>query len=537
MKLLRMNLGLKFSLAVTVLIVLTMTGVAWLVLSNQKDALRENTARSNLVMARNLAHDAASPMLVFDPLRLDELVRTVREATACAYALVMDREGRIVAHTDRGRISTRPEPAGDPVLTGREIVREYLTDAEFVKEFTVPIHVGSEVLGAVSVAYSIRTTDAIIERELSGLRRSIVLITGAVLLLGVIGAFGVSTLLTRPITRLKQRMQEVQAGSLDVEVENPRIVKCWDRLACDMKDCPAYGKTRCWAVAGTFCHGAVQGKFAQKIGDCRNCVVYQESSGDEIGELVEVFNQMVKDLRHNLAELEKANVERSRMERLSALGEMAATVAHETKNPLNSIRLSASYLRKNFQGELLNEFLAIIEDEVLRLNDITSGLLGFSKPLPLVLRPCSINEVVRSTVELIRQEATDRNIEVIVLTDENIPQTECDFPAMKQALLNLLLNAVDASSEGSAISLATMRMDHGIRLTVRDTGAGIPAGRIANIFKPFYTTKTRGSGLGLAIVDRIIKEHGGTIEVESEEGGGACFTIVLPVREQAHAHA
>jgi signal transduction histidine kinase len=330
-------------------------------------------------------------------------------------------------------------------------------------------------------------------------------------------------------------MQDVQAGSLDVEVENPRIVKCWERLACDQKDCPSYGKTRCWAVAGTFCHGTVQGKFAQKIGDCRNCVVYQESSGDEIGELVEVFNQMLKDLRHNLGELEKANTEKARMERLSALGEMAATVAHETKNPLNSIRLSASYLRKNFQGELLNEFLQIIEDEVLRLNDITSGFLGFSKPLPLLLKPCSLNDVVRSTVGLIRQEATDRNIEVIVLTDEHLPQTLCDFSAMKQSLLNLLLNAVDASREGSAISLTTERMENGIRLSVRDTGVGIPVDRIANIFKPFYTTKTRGSGLGLAIVDRIIKEHGGTIEVWSEEGKGTCFTIALPLREHTYA--
>jgi signal transduction histidine kinase len=534
----RLGLGLKFSLAVTVLIVLAMTGLAVLVISHQKDTLQEHTAWSSLAMAKNLAHDAAGPMLVFDPLRLDELVRTVREATLCTYALIMDREGQIVAHTMRAMLGTRrdpaehPTPASPPTPDGAT-VSQLTVDGELLTEFTVPIHIGSEVLGTAAIAYSVRTTDVLIERELAGLRRSIFLITGVILLLGIVGAFGVSTLLTRPLTRLKQKMQDVQAGNLHAEVENPRIVKCWERLGCDRKDCPAYGGMRCWAVAGTFCHGAVQGQFAQKIGDCRSCVVYQESSGDEIGELVEVFNQMVKDLRHNIAELEKVNSEKARMERLSALGEMAATVAHETKNPLNSIRMAASYLRKNFQGEILAEFLSIIEQEVTRLNELTSGFLGYSKPAPVKIVPCDINSVIRSTVDLIRQEATDRNIEVVVLTDDHAPPIPCDLSQMKQALLNLLINAMDASVAGDTITVTTESSPAGVTLSVRDTGRGISAEDVEKIFKPFYTTKTRGSGLGLAIVERIVKEHKGDIRVTSAVGEGATFTIELPV----HAYA
>ncbi|MEK6744671.1 MAG: ATP-binding protein [Nitrospirota bacterium] len=538
MKPVSLGLGLKFSLAVTVLIVLAMTGVAVLVISNQKDALREHTARSSLTMVKNLAHDAAGPMLVFDPLRLDELVRTVQEATSCAYAAVMDREELIVAHTTRARLSSRrdlvdPPALATPASPDGETVRRIILEGEPVTEYTVPIHIGSEFLGSATIAYSVRTMDALIERELAGLRRSIFVITGIVLLLGIAGAFGVSTLLTRPLTRLKQKMQDVQAGNLHAEVENPRLVRCWERLGCDRKDCPSYGKTRCWAVAGTFCHGAVQGQFAQKIGDCRNCVVYQESSGDEIGELVEVFNQMVKDLRYNLTELEKVNTEKARMERLSALGEMATTVAHETKNPLNSIRLAASYLKKNFQGEILSEFLSIIEEEVMRLNEITSDFLGFSKPAPLKLKTTDINAIVKSTVELVRQEATDRNIEVVILTDEHVPPVLCDFSRMKQAVLNLLLNAIDASTAGSAIIITTEAAGASMTLSVQDSGRGIPPEEIENIFKPFYTTKTRGSGLGLAIVDRIVKEHKGEIAVESAVGKGTKFTIVLPVYEHA----
>jgi two-component system sensor histidine kinase HydH len=520
----RLSLGLKFSLAVTILIVLAMAGVAGLVISNQREALRENTAQSNLSMTRNLAHDAEGPMLVFDPLRLDELVTTVLDATACSYAMVTDRDGQIVAHTQRALIGSQIVPdlgngPIDPSERTRESVRDRIVNGEPVREFTVPIGIGSEYLGAATVAFAARTTDAAIERDLSRLRRSIVFITGIVLLFGIVSAFAVSSVLTRPVTRLKQKMQDVQAGNLDAEVENPRIVSCRERLNCDKEDCPAFGKTRCWAVAGTFCHGTVQGQFAQKIGDCRKCVVYRESCGDEIGELVEVFNQMVKDLRYNLAELEKVNTEKSRMERLSALGEMAATVAHETKNPLNSIRLATSYLKKNFQGELLTEFLGIIEQEVARLNELTTGFLGYSKPAPVRLKPCDINAIVRSTVNLVRQEATDRNIELAVLTDDHALPVGCDISQLKQALLNLLVNA---ESSGSSM-----------RISVQDTGAGIPHAELEKIFKPFYTTKTRGAGLGLAIVERIVKEHRGEISVTSTGGAGTTFVIDLPV----HAHA
>ncbi|MHB8843667.1 MAG: ATP-binding protein [Nitrospirota bacterium] len=531
----KLGLGLKFSLAVTMLIVLTMTVVAALVISNQREALRENIAQSNLSMTRNLAHDAEGPMLVFDPLRLDELVTTVLDATACSYAMITDRDGNIVAHTRRRMIGSRAEESApaDRALPGGELVRERIINNEQVTEFTVPNTIGSEYLGAATVAYAARTTDMAIERDLAKLRRSILFITGVVLLFGIVGAFAVSSVMTRPITRLKQKMQDVQAGNLNAEVENPRIVTCRDRLNCGKTDCPAYGKTRCWAVAGTFCHDAVQGQFAQKIGDCRQCVVYRESCGDEIGELVEVFNQMVKDLRYNLSELEKVNSEKSRMERLSALGEMASTVAHETKNPLNSIRLATSYLKKNFQGEILTEFLEIIEQEVARLNELTSGFLGYSKPAPLKLKPCDVNTVVRSTVDLVRQDATDRNIELVVLTDEHAPPVGCDISQIKQTLLNLLVNAMDASREGGTITVTTDSADGRMRISVQDTGAGIPQDEIEKIFKPFYTTKTRGAGLGLAIVERIVKEHGGEIRVTSARGSGTTFTIDLPV----HAYA
>ncbi len=538
MKRSRVSLGLKFSIAVTFLIVLTMMAVTTLILNYQKESLRQNTFENSLAMTRNLAHDAEGALLMFDPLRLNELVTMVQQATACAYVMIVDRDGVVVAHTRRALLGTRllehtfPEPLS-ALSGGGEAVREYSAAGEQLKEFSVPIKIGSETLGVAIVAYSIGAIDAGIEERLKSLRRYISMITGIILLFGIAGAFAVSRLLTKPLKRLKETMVDVQTGNLAVEVENPGLVRCWKRLDCSKTDCPSYGKTRCWAVAGTFCHGKVQGAFAQKIGDCRKCVVYRESCGDEIQELVEVFNQMVKDLKYNLTALERANTEKARLERLSALGEMATTVAHETKNPLNSIRLATSYLKKNFQGEILTEFLSIIEEEVMRLNDITSNFLGFSKPAPLKLRTGNLNAIVKTTVELIRQEATDRNIEIVILTDEHIPPLQCDFSRLKQALMNLLLNALDASKAGDTITVTTEAAGTMTMLQIQDTGMGIQPEHIESIFKPFYTTKTRGSGLGLAIVDRIVKEHKGEIAVDSTLGKGTKITIALPVHEYA----
>lgn len=533
-----LSLGLKFSIAVALLIIVSMSSVAVLTINYQKESLRLRTAENSRAMTMNLAHDAIEPILVYDPLRLDELVSTLHDAAGVTYAMIIDREGKVIAHTKRSMLGVRLNAADSPeIMRGLaengEAVREYLTENGMVREFMHPIAVRNEVLGLAVAAYSVKAMNEVIEERLLNLKKYIFMITAFALLAGIAGAFIVSNVLTKPLKRLKSKMLEVQTGKLDVEVENRRIVRCWEKLDCSKKDCPAYGKLRCWAVAGTFCRGQVQGQFAQKIGDCRKCVVYRESCGDEINELVEVFNQMVQDLRYNLKKLENVIAEKAKMERLSALGMMATTVAHETKNPLNAIKVATAYLKNNFQGEILSEFLAIIEEEVTRLNDISSNFLVFSAPGPPRIEPCDVNSTARTTVDLIRQEATDRDIEIVLLTDDTLPSVLFDSSRLKQALLNLLINALDASKAGDAITVTTESRDPDVVITIQDTGKGIDGEEIEHIFKPFYSTKTRGSGLGLAIVDRIMKEHGADIGVDSIPGKGTTFTL----RIRAHAYA
>ncbi len=328
---------------------------------------------------------------------------------------------------------------------------------------------------------------------------------------------------------LKEKMIALQSGDFDVEAENPRIVKCWEKLNCEKKDCPAYGKLRCWSIAGTFCHEEVQGEFAQKLGDCRECIVYKESCGDEISEFVEVFNQMAKDLKFNISEQEKSDKEKARSERSEELGNMIASIAHETLNPLHSIGIAASYLKKNFHGELVTEFLNIIEDEVNKLNTLTSIFLSFSNPEPLVIKSCDMNSIVRSTIEEFKNADNNMQISNHLELEDSLANIPCDSARISEALIKLLENANEASPEGSEVIVRTKAGKDEVILSVSDNGPGIAREEQDRIFKPFYTTKTHGPGLGLATVERTAREHSGSVSVESSPGKGATFTIILPV--------
>lgn len=529
----RLSLAQKFSVAVIFLIFVIMIIVNTLIITHQRSALKSEVDNSHLLVVRNLATDAVEPLIFKDPLRLDEMVRTAANAPACMYVGIVDYNGRIVGHTNR-KLLGQPLPEDlqkytDLVIKGG---KEYICDiaCEDTKEIIIPVKAGYEVVGVVIAGFSKESIEEVIKSNLKGLKNHVLLISGLAVLAGVLVAFGIARLLTAPIKKLKDKMELVQTGNLDAEVPNDYLKDCRDLLGCDIKECPAYGKRRCWTIQGTMCFGKAQDDAFKRLRDCKNCIVYKESCGDEIGELIEVFNQMIKRLKESIRELEETNKEKTRLEKLSALGEMSMTVAHEIKNPLNAIRGAVSYLQNNLKGEVLKEFLSIIEEETRRLNEIVMGFLRFSKPSPLRLQLSDINQTVKETVNLIRQEATENNVEVIMSLDERIPPFKFDTQQFKQALLNILVNSLDATRAGDAIKISTEVFDSRVFIIVKDTGIGISNEIISEIFKPFFTTKTRGSGLGLACVERIVKDHKGEISVKSEVGRGTEFRIALPIR-------
>ncbi len=246
------------------------------------------------------------------------------------------------------------------------------------------------------------------------------------------------------------------------------------------------------------------------------------NSNDEIGELSKAFNDMVSKLR-------EAMQEQDRLSRLAATGELAATLAHEIKNPLNAIGGAASYIRENFKGTLIREFLQIISEEVSRINKLTATLLSFAKPVKPEKQTVDINKLVKETLDLLSQDIREENINLRTELQNRLPKVNCDPNQIKQLLINLLLNAFDAVDGNGEVVVKTEALDGNLFLSVRDNGIGIKKEYLDQIFNPFFTTKTRGTGLGLAISKKIAKEHGGDLLVESTPGRGSKFTLSIPI--------
>ena len=243
-------------------------------------------------------------------------------------------------------------------------------------------------------------------------------------------------------------------------------------------------------------------------------------SNDEIGELSNAFNEM-------LNRLDNAIEEQERMCRLAATGELAATLAHEIKNPLSAIGGAATYIGNNTKGSLAKEFVSIITSEVSRINNLTSTLLSFSKTAEPNPEPTDLNKLARDALYLLSKESSDLQVTLKEELAEDMQLVNCDNSQIKQVIINLLINANDAVSENGEIKVKTWQRKNKTYLAVEDNGSGISAEIIHNIFNPFFTTKTRGTGLGLAISKKIAKEHGGDLTVESTPGKGSIFTLVL----------
>ncbi len=241
---------------------------------------------------------------------------------------------------------------------------------------------------------------------------------------------------------------------------------------------------------------------------------------DEIGELSNAFNEM-------LNRLDNAIEEQERMCRLAATGELAATLAHEIKNPLNAIGGAANYIGKNTKGSLVKEFVTVITSEVSRINNLTSTLLSFSKTSEPNPESTDLNKLVEEAVYLLSKESPELQVSLRKDLDKDLPEVNCDNNQIKQVIINLLINGLDAVDENGIITVRTWHRKNKTFLAVEDNGKGILPEILPNIFNPFFTTKTRGTGLGLAISKKIAREHGGDLTVESTPGKGSTFTLVL----------
>ena len=241
-------------------------------------------------------------------------------------------------------------------------------------------------------------------------------------------------------------------------------------------------------------------------------------------------------LLRDLREVKRLRAELRRSERLSTLGNMAARVAHEIRNPLSSIKGFATYLGSRHDNDADREAARTMIGEVDRLNRVVSELLDFARPANLAIAQTNLDELLARATRLAAMDAESKGV---TLHLEPSPAGEpvivaVDAERITQALLNLLLNAVQATNAGGTVSLGTLHPEAGrVALTIRDTGRGMTPEVLAQVFNPYFTTRATGTGLGLSIVSRIVEDHGGEIKMTSTPGEGTVVTLWLPLAGDA----
>jgi len=250
----------------------------------------------------------------------------------------------------------------------------------------------------------------------------------------------------------------------------------------------------------------------------------------EMYEELKRFNSTLRRrIREAMKELEESQRQLMQSEKLAALGQIAAGVAHELRNPLTSIKILLYSLMEEFNiNEKRPEDVEVIKSEIGKMEELIRRFLDFARPSSPVLERVNVNEVIEGVISLVGYQMKENDI---VLRMNLSPKAEimADRDHLRQLFLNLILNAIQAMPQGGELRIET-RLSDGMLITrIKDTGMGIPKPVMDRIFEPFFTTKEEGIGLGLSIVDRIVKEHNGKIEVESAPGEGTEFRVYLQI--------
>jgi two-component system NtrC family sensor kinase len=441
----------------------------------------------------------------------------------------LNKEGRITFSTETGEVGQlvdkRAEAcyachaADQPLsrLTTPSRARTYVSGGHRVMGLVTPIYndrscstsechahpPGQQVLGVLDVGLSLQGVD----QQISRFRFNSLIITavGVFFLAGFFWFFARSQVV-QPVSQLLHGTRAVAGDRLDLEI-------------------PVRSKGELGLLAASF-------------NDMTRSLRRVE------GELRGLTHDLERQVEERTADLKKAQAQLVQSEKLSSLGRLSASIAHEINNPLAGILTFAKLIVRTLEGGPVDEAgrrtlvknLLLVQRETERCSAIVRNLLDFARERPLTLRDVNLNAVIEEGLSLIAHQVQIQGVTLDKRLGE-IPVVLADFGLLRQAFVNLALNACDAMAKGGTLSITTRLEGREVELVAADTGPGIPRENLSRIFDPFFTTKEKGTGLGLSVVYGIVQRHGGRIEVQSEPGQGTTFVIHLPVKPAPAAQA
>jgi signal transduction histidine kinase len=516
-----MRLGIKAKQVAGVTSIVTLSIVALGLIhlaSLARVALEESKARGEL-LKNAILHRASVAISdqadAYQALRDDAGLRSILESSlyskSVIYAAIVDAEGRVVAHSDPSQTGQRLPPADelDPLLTlnGIARLRAIYSDAGRTLEVRERLILKEEQRQFGSIRVGVSTL--LIQGELNAALGPALLTLALALVVAVVVAMLLAQRLLRPIHIIRSGLTRLGRGEFGVTLDLPK--------------------------------------------------------GDEFGDLGSFFNEISAQLsadrsnpgQHNRDQVLQA-LKYSR--KLVALGRLTTGVAHEVKNPLNAMTIHLELLRQKLTADagrprrpaatLLQEegggaavaaaeppvdlsgalrHAAVIGDEIKRLDQVLQGFMKFTRPEELKMQAVEVRELIAEVSQLVEAEARKTGVRIVVECPADVPPINVDSAMMRQALLNLAINACQAMPDGGTLRIASARARDGrVLITVSDTGVGIKPEDLNRIFDLYFTTKERGSGIGLSLVYRIIQMHDGEVEVESAPGRGTTFKLVLP---------
>jgi signal transduction histidine kinase len=478
---LKVSLYTRFMIAITFILVFLVGSILWLIEKREVKAISEQAKSRGLLIAENIANVNQERFEFWDAGGIKASIEDALDENLL-YVVIYDKFRNLFVFTDAvkddqdilccSRLPVRID-AKTSVITSRTFREENRNRP--VIEIEIPVFfAGSEDhWGSVKVGMSLQEMQAAIRQT----RLMLILIGCAGLLLGTLGAALLAKRITGPLKKLVE-------GTIRIS----------------------------------------RGDFSQEI---------EPGSADEIGDLAQSFNEMTRDLLETRQQMEEANRRLVQAEKLASIGRLSATIAHEIRNPLTSVKLNIQKLvQEDALGEEEREHLAISQEGIRQIEKFIKELLDFTRVSDLNTERFSAVQIMEEAVKMMKDAFRDKRITPERNYADNLPLVQVDGDKMRQVFLNLLHNAYEAVDEGGRISLAlSLTSDdepRRIKIRIADNGCGIPEKDWDMIFEPFFTTKPTGFGLGLANSRKIVEQHHGSIRVVRKRGRGTAFEILIP---------